>query len=164
MTRALSTAEFEDLVDRHHLGLVRLAFGMCGDRAMAEDAVQACWHAAWRGRLDIRQPDRIQGWLYTVTANEVRRQLRRQRTLAILRGRLMPPSSPEIDPRHSDLARAMTRLAPPDRQLVVLKYGLGQTSEEIGAQLGLSAPGTRRRLQAVLEKLRRDLREDPANG
>jgi RNA polymerase sigma factor (sigma-70 family) len=152
--------EFVELVDRYHADLVRLAFAMSGDRALAEDAVQACWQAAWGSRLKVRDWERIRGWLFTVTANEVRRQLRRQRLAYVLRGRLRPPQPGDIDPRHLDLAHAVQGLSLRDRQLLAMRYSLGLTSEEIAGHLGLSASGTRVRLQRVLQRLRLELGDD----
>jgi DNA-directed RNA polymerase specialized sigma24 family protein len=43
---------------------------------------------------------------------------------------------------------------------VALRYAAGLTSEEIGAVVGLSGPGTRRRLQSALSKLRMELTDD----
>lgn len=152
--------EFAQLVERYQPALMRLAYGMAGDRLVAEDAVQGCWHAAWRSRDQI-DPARMRGWLFTVTANEVRRQLRRQRLRNVLRGRLRPPPpAGEADPRHVDLATAVQRLGLRDRQLIALRYGLGLTSQEIGAQLGLSPSGTRVRLQRVLARLRTELSDE----
>ena len=152
--------EFEQLVDRYQPALMRLAYGMSGDRSVAEDAVQACWQAAWRSREQIDRA-RIRGWLFTVTANQVRRALRRRRLREVLHGRLQPPSSRgEVDPRHVDLAAALRGLDLRDRQLVALRYGLGLTSEEIGEQLGLSASGARVRLQRVLMRLRKELSDE----
>lgn len=157
---ALTRDEFVELVERYHDDLLRLAVAMARDPRLAEDAVQACWHAAWRSRLALRDPDRVAAWLFTVTANEVRRLLRRQRLGRLLQGRIAAPAPPEPpDPRHVDLARALGRLAVDDRQLIALRYGLGLTSEEIGPMLGLSGPGVRRRLQRVLADLRRELRD-----
>lgn len=152
--------EFERLVERYQPALMRLAYGMAGDRTVAEDAVQACWQAAWRSREQIDRA-RIRGWLFTVTANRVRRTLRRRRLRDVLHGRLRPPPGHgEVDPRHVDLASALSGLAPRDRQLVALRYGLGLTSEEIGEQLGLSASGARVRLQRVLLRLREELSDE----
>ncbi len=153
--------EFEQLVSRHHVDLMRLALVMSGDRALAEDAVQACWQAAWRSRGQIRDPSRIGAWLRTVTANEVRRQLRRQRLRALLHGRLRPPEPmPPADPRHLDLVRALSELAIADRQLLGLRFGLGLTSAEIGEQLGISAAAARVRLHRLLARLRTELGDD----
>lgn len=153
----ITREKFAALVERHHRDLVRLAFVMCGDRAMAEDAAQACWQAAWQHRSDIRDFDHARGWLFTVTANNVRRQLRRRRLGEILQGTLTPGPPVEVDARFVDLAAALRSLPVRDRQLVAMKYGLGLTSEEIGHSLGLSSVGVRRRLQSVLLNLRREL-------
>jgi len=151
---------FARLVERYQPALMRLAYGMAGDRTIAEDAVQACWHAAWRSREQIDRA-RIRGWLFTVTANQVRRSLRRRRLREVLHGRLRPPPDRgEVDPRHVDLASALSGLNLRDRQLVALRYGLGLTSEEIGEHLGLSASGARVRLQRVLLRLREELSDE----
>jgi len=154
----LTTEQFDGLVHRYHRDLIRLAYAMCSDRAMAEDAAQGCWQAAWSSRVSIRDPDHIRGWLFTVTANEVRRLLRRQRLGELLRGRVTParPAS-ELNPQYVDLAIALAKLSLGDRQLLAMRYELGLTSEEIGKCLGLSGPGTRRRLQKVLSRLRGEL-------
>ena len=155
------TDEFEQLVGRYHVDLMRLALVMCGDRALAEDAVQACWQAAWRSRGQIRDPSRIGAWLRAVTANEVRRQLRRQRLRSLLHGRLRPPEPiPPVDPRHLELTRALATLDVQDRQLLALRFGLGLMSAEIGEQLGISASAARVRLHRVLARLRAELGDD----
>ncbi len=59
--------EFERLVERYQPALMRPAYGMAGDRLVAEDAVQGCWHAAWRS-CDQIDPARVRGWLFSVTA------------------------------------------------------------------------------------------------
>ncbi|MEO8272535.1 MAG: sigma-70 family RNA polymerase sigma factor [Chloroflexota bacterium] len=154
---AMRADEFEALVERFQPALMRLAYGMAGDRTVAEDAVQACWQAAWRSHPQIKRA-RMRGWLFTVTANEVRRSLRRRRLREVLHGRLRPPTGQgEVDPRHVDLATALRGLDLRDRKLVALRYGVGLPSEEIGEQLGLSASGVRVRLQRVLARLRREL-------
>jgi RNA polymerase sigma factor (sigma-70 family) len=153
---------FERLVFQYNLDLLRLAYAMCGDRSLAEDAVQSCWQIAWRTRLRIRDPARVRGWLFTVTANEVRRQMRRRRLADVLHGRFVAPDSMEgLDPSSVDLAVALKALTMRDRQIVAMRYGLGLTSEEISRHFGLSASGTRRRLQAALAVLRDRMKEHP---
>jgi RNA polymerase sigma factor (sigma-70 family) len=155
----VTAGEFEELVALYHHDLTRLAFAMCADHELAEDAAQACWKAAWQGRGTLRDPTRIRGWLLTVTANEVKRQLRRQRLGRLLQGRFFDPASliEDDDPRNLDLAAAVQHLKLEDRQLVAMRYGLGMSSDEIGPILGLSPSGTRRRLQRVLGELRKEL-------
>jgi RNA polymerase sigma-70 factor (ECF subfamily) len=153
----LTREEFVGLVERYNDDLIRLAFAMSGDRAAAEDAAQACWQAAWKARHAIRDLDGIRGCLFTVTANQMRRYLRRKRLGDLLQGRTSARVVTPVDARHLDLHRAVTGLTLAERQLVGLRYGMGLTSEEIGQILGLSASGTRRRLQRVLAKLRLEL-------
>ena len=41
---------FTELVARHHPDLLRVAYVICRDAALAEDAAQAAWAIAWRER------------------------------------------------------------------------------------------------------------------
>jgi RNA polymerase sigma-70 factor (ECF subfamily) len=158
---APSESVFMAIVEHFHTDLLRLAYAMSGDRTTAEDAVQSAWQAAWRSRHDLREPDKIRGWLFTITANEVRRQSRRRRLTQRLGERASERSSVvEFVPRDVDLARALSRLSMRDRQLIGLHFGLGLTSEEIGPQVGLSASATRVRLHRVLGRLRLELEPD----
>lgn len=69
---ALSEAGFTALVADHHGDLVRLAYAMVGDPELANDVDQSTWTAAWRNRSRLREPDKIRGWLLTITAKEAR--------------------------------------------------------------------------------------------
>jgi RNA polymerase sigma factor (sigma-70 family) len=55
---------------------------------------------------------------------------------------------------------ALQRIPPRDRLIVVLRYGLGETSAEIGRQVGLSDSGVRVRLSRVLAQLREVLEDE----
>ena len=61
-------AAFTELVARHHRDLLRVAYVICRDRALAEDSAQAAWTTAWRRLGDVKQPDLIRGWLVAVVA------------------------------------------------------------------------------------------------
>ena len=56
-----------------------------------------------------------------------------------------------------DVLAAVERLDPDDRALLVLRYVLGYDATELSIAIGLSPPGTRRRLQRILQHLRRDI-------
>jgi RNA polymerase sigma-70 factor (ECF subfamily) len=155
-------AAFVRLVETHQGDLFRLAYVICGDREQAADVAQSAWQAAWDQLDDLRDPSAVRSWLLTITANQARRQLRRSR----LRRLLEPRAAATIN-RHQadlnvdlDLAAALARLAPRDRQLVALRYLVGLTSEEIGPQVGLSASGVRVRLARVLRRLREELSDE----
>jgi RNA polymerase sigma factor (sigma-70 family) len=130
-------AAFIALVEAHHADLVRLAFGICGVD-LAADAAQSAWQAAWRQADQLRDMSAVRSWLLSITANQARRLMRRRRLRQALE--LRARGAPRLDDPDMDLdlAAALHRLSARDRQLVTLRYALGLTSEEIGAQVGLS--------------------------
>ena len=72
-------AAFTELVSRHHRDLLRVAYVICRDAALAEDSAQAAWAIAWRRMGDVKDPTQIRGWLVAVAANEARRTMRSRR-------------------------------------------------------------------------------------
>ena len=72
-------AAFTELVSRHHRDMLRVAYVICRDPALAEDSAQAAWAIAWRRIGDVRDPTQIRGWLVAVAANEARRTMRSRR-------------------------------------------------------------------------------------
>ena len=83
----------------------------------------------------------------------------------------------EIDPIHEpaiggddarrladrdQVERALNRLDPEHRALVVLHYYLGYPLPEAAASLGISLPAAKSRLHRAMDGLRRTLAADPA--
>lgn len=160
---------FTELVARHHRDLLRVAYVICRDAALAEDSAQAAWATAWRRLGDLKDPDLVRGWLVAVAANEARRVMRARRH----RLREIPLSEMNgldpIDARSDalaggiarvDLRRALQTLDPTDRALIALRFVGELSSEDIGAALGMSASGARGRLSRLLLRLRGDLDDD----
>ncbi len=154
----LSTS-FDELVTAHHTDMLRLAYGLTGDGPMAADVVQSAWAAAWQHRRELRDPGRVRSWLLTITANQARKALRwRSIRRWLPLGTVPEPAAPSS--RHEerlDLVAVLQALPVRDRQLLLLRYALGETSAEIGRQVGLSDSGVRVRLSRLLAQLRKDL-------
>lgn len=152
---------FARIVASHHEDMARIAYFVCGDLDVAEEAEQAAWAAAYRRLRDLRDPGRLRPWLLSIAANEARQiarsgRRRRVRELAVAN------TSPQSDRDHAallDLADAVARLDPRDRQIVGLRYVSGFDSAEIGQAVGMSATAVRVRLHRLLERLRKDLGE-----
>jgi len=155
---------FARIVAAYHLDLVRVAFVICGDDGLAEDAAQAAWWIAWRKLPSLRDPDRLKPWLVAVAANEARKLARREHRHGIVELKVTADPSPGADPARAidnvDLANALAHLEPADRALVALRYAADLDSFELAPVLGLSPSGVRTRLSRLLDRLRKDLGDD----
>jgi RNA polymerase sigma factor (sigma-70 family) len=153
---------FARIVAAHHAELVRICHMVARDRTIAEDAAQATWSIAWRKLGAVRQPDRLRPWLIAVAVNEARKLLktRSRRTRIELIGE-QPERSGGVDPAtgisYIDLQAALERLEPDERALLALRYVAGFDAAELAVAIGLSASGTRTRLERLLKRLREDL-------
>ena len=152
------------IVGAHHDDMARIAFVICGDQDLAQDAVQSAWPLAWRKLGTLREPDRLRPWLMAIAANEARRLLRvrgRERIVEIdLADRSSTRGDPAGNPGLTDLALALRRVAPEDRALLALRYVAGFDATEIGRALGMSPSGVRSRLARLLARLREELDHD----
>jgi RNA polymerase sigma-70 factor (ECF subfamily) len=159
-------AAFTELVARHHHDLLRVAYVICRDRALAEDSAQAAWAIAWRRMGDVKDPTHVRGWLVAVAANEARRTMRSRRPTIreISVGDIELAGVPDLgsDPlaagiANADLRRVLASLDPTDRALIALRYVAELSSDEIGRALGMSSSGARGRLSRLLLRLRGEL-------
>ena len=158
-------AAFARLVVAYDDDLVRVAYLVTSDVAMAHESAQAAWATAWRKLRTVRDPSRVRPWLVAVCVNEARQALRRKRRQGVreipidaaVEDSLVAAAYRQRDDRAIDLAAALLRLADDDRAMVAMRYALGLTSDEIGRAMGMSAAGVRSRLARALAKLRKDL-------
>jgi RNA polymerase sigma-70 factor (sigma-E family) len=143
-------------------GLVRLAFGLTGDRWAAEDIAQATLaraYVAWRRVSRADDPD---AYLRRILVNTSNRRFRRQR-VAEQSGD--PPEAVVAGPadlvdERTTLLAALRQLPPRQRAVVVLRYWEDLTDAQIGAALGCSPSTVRSQLSRALAKLR----ESPVLG
>ncbi|MFN8518898.1 MAG: RNA polymerase sigma factor [Chloroflexota bacterium] len=155
-------AAFARIVEAHHPDMRRVAYLVCDDPSLAEEAVAEAWAIAWRKLGSVRDPARLRPWLVSVAANEARQLVRSRHRRTV---REVPidaaPEPPMMDQRDPDLdldlARALGQLSPDDRALLSLRYVAGLNATELARVTGRSASGTRVRLMRLLERLRREL-------
>jgi RNA polymerase sigma-70 factor, ECF subfamily len=152
------------IINAHHHDMTRVAFLICGDLDIADEAVQAAWPIAWRKLSSLREPTRLRPWLVSIAANEARQLLRRSRRRSVVELRMSDRPHPSVDPAAGigdiDLGNALARLHPDDRALLALRYVAGFDSTELARATGRSASGTRARLARLLDRLRLELRDD----
>ena len=156
---------FAAIVDRHRVSMTRVAYVVCGDADLADEAVQAAWPIAWQRLSSLREPERLGPWLASVAVNEARQLIRRRNRRNVVEIAVATRDSdlapdPSASVADIDLARALAHLSPDDRSLLALRYVAGLDSTELGRGLGMSASGTRRRLARLLARLRMELGDE----
>jgi RNA polymerase sigma-70 factor (ECF subfamily) len=139
------------------------------DRELARDAVQNALVRAWRDLPGLRDPERFDAWLHRLLVNacldEARRRRRRPIEVDILPIDL--PTTVDESRRLADrdlVERALRRLDPEHRALVVLHYYLGYPVPEAAATLGISLPAAKSRLHRAIHGLRQTLAPDAFDG
>ena len=137
-------------------GLVRLAFGLTGDRGLAEDLAQtalARTYVAWRRVSRADDPD---AYLRRILVNTSNRRFRKRRVTE------QPGDVPEtpIDGladqvgERAALLAALRQLPPRQRAVIVLRYWEDLDDVQIAATLGCSPGTVRSQLSRALAKLR----------
>ncbi len=165
---------FESLVSRHTRLAGAVAYGVLGDRHLAEDAVQEAFLKAFRSLDTLRDAGRFRSWFAEIV-RRVALDLRRSRG-AKSRPVSQDPSdldlraevgsraddSPEetevrAEARASVLA-AIEALGPDDRMVVVLKHLEGLSYKEIAELTESTVNAVESRLFRARQVLRRRLR------
>lgn len=152
---------FARIVATHRAEMVRVAYVVCGDWDLAQDATQTALVNAWRKLPSLRDPASLRPWLMAVVANEARAIVRRERRHPVIEltvaGDPAGSNGPTDGIDQIDLGNALRRLSTDDRALVALRYVADLDSCEIGLVTGRSASGVRTRLSRILDRLRKDL-------
>jgi len=129
------------LFDRYGQDLLRIAYLLTSDRALAEDLVQETFVRAWRAWGQLRHEDAARAWLRTTLLNLTRRSLRRRMRerhlpgVAAATGAVAAPT-PDVAAR-IDLERAVAGLPLRRRACVVLRYYADLSEQETAAALGI---------------------------
>lgn len=139
--------------------LRRYARALTADRALADDLVQDTLERAW-GRFHLwRHGSDLRAWLFTIMHNLHVNQIRArysERGLALEDRALELPVRPTQEDRLGirDLATALSRL-PPEQREVLLLVGLEQMSyQEVAKVLGIPLGTVMSRLSRGRERLR----------
>src|SRR6267378_786974 len=70
---------FVEIVARHQAMVCGIALGILGDFAASEDAAQEAFLTAWRKIHELREAERLRGWLAQIVRNAALGHLRRHR-------------------------------------------------------------------------------------
>jgi RNA polymerase sigma-70 factor (sigma-E family) len=166
---ATDRAEFDEFMASRWPQLVRLAFGLTGDRWLAEDLAQTALASAYAAWWRVRRADDPDAYVRRILINACNRRFRRHRVTELP---LEPPGSPHAagtaqgthdpavaDPaagigERSDLLAALAGLPPRQRAAIVLRYWEDLTDSQAAAILGCSPATVRSQVSRALAKLR----------
>lgn len=173
------THAFDLLVVRYAADVHRFVGSLGVHGADAEDVLQDAFLAAWRGAATYRGDGSARAWLFSVARNAVRHSVRRRvgepdhfapldaidslETIAEAAGWGSDAASNQRDT--AELVRtALARLAPADREILVLRDMEGLSGDDTAAALSLSLAGMKSRLHRArlrLAALVRALEQSP---
>jgi RNA polymerase sigma-70 factor, ECF subfamily len=153
---------FETLVERHQRPVHGLVYRWLGDRAVADEVVQATFVQAYMHLVDFRGDAPFRSWLYGIALNQARtlqRDRRRERTIPIddvPEGDLPQVEGASEGGRLRDrLAGCIARLPPRQRTVVTLRVVGDLPFKEIAKLEGISENSAKVSYHHAVTRLRK---------
>jgi RNA polymerase sigma-70 factor (ECF subfamily) len=138
--------------------LVRFAFWLARDRAVAEDVVQETLIRAWKSREELKDQSAARPWLFTIIRREHARLYERKRLPTVdvetVEALGDPALASDGDAGLEDLRRAILQLPDEYREPLVMQVLGGLTTAEIAAELRLTQAAVLTRLFRARNRLR----------
>jgi RNA polymerase sigma-70 factor (ECF subfamily) len=169
-------AAFVEIVSRHRERLFALAFAMLKNRGDAEEIAQDVFIRAHRGLAKFRGDASLATWLHHITLNLARNRYwyffrrRRHATLSldcpcradapatftdlVAAGAASPAREAVVTEFTELIADCMSRLAPPQRQILTLRNSLNRSYGEIARDLSISVGTVKSRIARARGSLR----------
>lgn len=152
----------EDLYRQHRMRLVRLAILLVDEPATAEDVVQEAFTGLHRNWGKLRDAAAAVGYLRAAVVNGSRSVLRRRKTAR----EYVPPhavnarsaeSLAMLSTEHQAVVKALSKLPPRQREVLVLRYYGGLSEAEIAEATGISKGTVKSTASRALEALQRTM-------
>jgi RNA polymerase sigma-70 factor (ECF subfamily) len=145
---------FEAFYAATYRRVVGQVFALLNDLQEAEDVTQNAFAKASFHWQHIATYDQPEAWVRRVAFNEAYNSTRRaRRWLAALARHGPPPPVPAVSPDRVDLHRALQRLSPRHREVLVLHYVAELPVDEVARQLRLPAGTVKSRLSRARRAL-----------
>ncbi len=151
---------FEEIYAENHARLHRLAQRMVDDRESASDIVQEVFTALYEKLAGGNAVLYLNTWLYRVTINKCTDHLNRQkryRPLDEVKDIPAEDNLPERAEREHSVQKALSRLKPTERALLIL-YSEGFSYKEISDSTGIRFSSVGKTLARSLVKMEEQLK------
>jgi RNA polymerase sigma-70 factor, ECF subfamily len=138
--------------------LLRFAFWLSRDRAMAEDVVQESMLRAWNARDSLLNEAAAKPWLLTIVRREYARLFERKRFVTVDIDELVAREEPTLaiaeEQDIGEMRAALFKLPDEYREPLLLQVLMGYSTAEIARELDLSSAAVLTRLFRARQQLR----------
>lgn len=162
---AAALIDWTEELDRNRPWMLKVLRSRVGDAHAADDLLQEVALAVLRQPSRPTHPSKVAPWLYRLTVRQAINFHRRSRTRnwQPIAAEQEPASSEKLSPldwllaneQRDDVRRALARLKPRDREILLLKYTENWTYEELARHTGAKVKTIEYRLLKARQRLRR---------
>ncbi len=152
----LVPARFEDFYRAEWDSVYRPLFATLGDPHLAKDATAEAMARAYQRWSKVRTYRNPSGWVYRVGLNWARSRFRKQRREVLGDPTGVAPSSADELP-DNDLDAALQSLPLDQRSVIVLRYYMDWSQEEIAGALRVPIGTVKSRIHRALKKLEQEV-------
>ncbi len=149
---------FQALCQALRPDLLRFAFWLSRDRALAEDVVQETLLRAWKAQDSLLDEAAAKPWFLTIIRREYARTFERKRFVTVDVDELIAREEPMLAAAEeqdlAELRNAMFRLPDEYREPLALQVLMGYSTAEIARELDLSNAAVLTRLFRARKQLR----------
>ncbi|MCC6806015.1 MAG: sigma-70 family RNA polymerase sigma factor [Deltaproteobacteria bacterium] len=154
---------FVRLIERYQNAVSAVALAIVRNASWSQDVAQDAFVSAWRHLKELRRPESFGPWLLQLVRKEALTQLRQNKRRArredgfqTLQPVAAGDASAALDERtmYEKLYAALDDVPADARELLLLYYREGKSSEQVGRLLDLGAAAVRKRLERAREILR----------
>ena len=151
------------LFDRHHRGLFDFFIRMTGSRTVADDLVQEVFFRMLKYRKTFRDESWFRAWMFHIARNarfdhyrnhHQESELPEERAEAVPSRSPMPGRELEETQQAVILERALFKLAPEKREVLVLSRYQDMKYEEIASLMGCEVGTVKTRVHRALKELK----------
>lgn len=152
---------FRDYYERMQLRAVGTARRLIGNSHVAEDIAAEAFARAYSRWNKVSTHPNPDAWLLRVVGNLAVDHVRREARRPQLRGDTgRPDPSADTAALRIDLADALHRLSGRQQEVVVMRYLIDLTEDDVAVTLGMSTGSVKTHLHRATTKLRTELADD----
>jgi len=155
-----SVVSFGELYGSYYNAMRAIAYAVLTDHHLAEDAAQETFTRALQGLEKLKHKERFGVWLGAICRNVARDMAKAQSRQSRFEGETQEQCSPAETSDSLAVSKAINKLSPSGKELVVLRYYNQLSYKQMSAVLGLSKAAINNRLVRARRKLAQHLRRD----